>query len=479
MFNRFSRKKIGLSGDQVKSQLFRLTPRLSKKFWSAVPFKLILKLWLVWACLIHYYEHTVVSRAMKKCAWGNWEKWEPAAQPHRVALFADPQIMDAYSYPGRPGVVNGITRVILDHYLARNWRYVQHQLNPDSTFFLGDLFDGGREWGDDYWFKEYKRFNSIFPRVPGKLMKTSVAGNHDIGFGDTVVRESLDRFSAYFGEMNDVVDVGNHTFVILDTISLSDNVDNYISGFPKKFLENFNRHDHPNPKILLSHVPLFRDPEKQTCGKERESHNLFPLTKGEQYQTVISPEISKNVLSVIDPILLFSGDDHDYCHITHEFQLPDSTETKIANEYTVKSCAMNMGISKPAIQLLSLYNPLGSSANYSPDPTYSTEMCYLPDPYKPLKMYGVCTVLTFLILLKHCFYTKRYHGGKRSIFSRLFESKQDTSLPLPISHASEDKLMKASAMDNIEKPNLKEFGKILTVMTTSVLFIFSFYYLLV
>ena len=37
-------------------------------------------------------------------------------------------------------------------------------LAPDTTIFLGDLFDGGRYWDDKQWIDEYKRFTKIFPK---------------------------------------------------------------------------------------------------------------------------------------------------------------------------------------------------------------------------------------------------------------------------------------------------------------------------
>ena len=113
--------------------------------WKSVrSWRLVLGLWVAWVALIPYYEHTVVVRAMKKCQWNKWEQWENPVGAHHVALFADPQIMDNHSYPGRPAIVNYFTRVILDHYLARNWKYVQGYLEPQTSVFLGDLFDGGR-----------------------------------------------------------------------------------------------------------------------------------------------------------------------------------------------------------------------------------------------------------------------------------------------------------------------------------------------
>ncbi|CAI4393694.1 CBM_collapsed_G0013510.mRNA.1.CDS.1 [Saccharomyces cerevisiae] len=311
--------------------------------------------WILWLGLISYYELVVVKRAMKKCQWSTWEDWPEGAESHRVGLFADPQIMDEYSYPGRPQIVNYFTRVIVDHYHRRNWKYVQYYLDPDSNFFLGDLFDGGRNWDDTQWIKEYTRFNQIFPKKPLRRTVMSLPGNHDIGFGDTVVESSLQRFSSYFGETSSSLDAGNHTFVLLDTISLSDKTNPNVSRIPRQFLDNFAMGSHPLPRILLTHVPLWRDPEQQTCGQLRESKEPFPIQKGHQYQTVIENDISQEILTKIQPEILFSGDDHDHCQISHSY--PFQGKTKNAQEITVKSCAMNMGISRPAIQLLSLYNP--------------------------------------------------------------------------------------------------------------------------
>ncbi|CCD22268.1 putative lipid phosphatase CDC1 NDAI_0A01100 [Naumovozyma dairenensis CBS 421] len=356
-----------------------------------VYWRYIVILFTMWLLLIHYYESIVVKRAMRKCQWSRWETWSKGTVSHKVALFADPQIMDAHSYPGRPVIVNYLTRVMLDHYHERNWKYVHYYLDPDTNFFLGDLFDGGRYWDDDYWLKEYTRFNKIFPKKQSRMTVMSLPGNHDIGFGDTVIESSLERFTTYFGDPSAYVDVGNHTFVLVDTISLSDKLNSNVSEVPKKFLNEFAMGSHPMTKILLTHVPLWRNANQQKCGSLRESKKAFPIQKGDQYQTVIDLELSQEVLSKIQPSLLFSGDDHDYCQIQHSYTA--NGMTKHAEEITVKSCAMNMGISRPAIQLLSLYNPNRKSGN----DTYQTEMCYLPDPYKPIKMYLLMTIVSLSI----------------------------------------------------------------------------------
>lgn len=129
---------------------------------------------------------------------------------------------------------------------------MQERLYPDTTIFLGDLFDGGREWsvsggerwdnpdknfkrnGQAFWVKEYKRFSKIFfetftktgvePRTGQKMRRkiiSTLPGNHDLGFGEGVHRPVRNRFHAYFGEGNRVDVVGNHTFVSIDAVSIS------------------------------------------------------------------------------------------------------------------------------------------------------------------------------------------------------------------------------------------------------------------
>ena len=82
--------------------------------------------------------------------------------------------------------------LVTDNYLRRSYNQLISQLSPDTVFFLGDLFDGGREWktahgdfrdaewaphpkseqkylkkwnkkyNEFYWLKEYARFGDIF-----------------------------------------------------------------------------------------------------------------------------------------------------------------------------------------------------------------------------------------------------------------------------------------------------------------------------
>ncbi|OAA54347.1 Glycoside hydrolase, family 3 [Niveomyces insectorum RCEF 264] len=229
----------------------------------------------VWVLVLLWGERWNFAAKVARCDWDHWEKWPSGATPHRLVFVADPQIIDAHTYPGRPWPLSALTVLLTDNYMRRAYGALHTRLRPDTVMFLGDLFDGGREWRpehgafqDDpgsegstssstvrpaseqayaatwhakytmnYWLREYARFGDIFVRP---WMKTksgdadddadshrrrrliaSLPGNHDLGFSDGVQLSVRDRFSCFFGESNRVDVLGNHTFVAVDTVSLS------------------------------------------------------------------------------------------------------------------------------------------------------------------------------------------------------------------------------------------------------------------
>ena len=436
---------------------------------------------------------------VKDCAWENWEKWvsstlthftlycqrrcickwtlgaetnefllhQPSeATPHHLVFVADPQITDPHSYPSQPWPISSWVVAITDDYLIRGYGALQRQLKPDSVFFLGDLFDGGREWktrpgtgfvdpkwgigrsnkekelvgqwhnkyGEDFWLREYKRFGDIFfdkwsdgGDAPGawqrgRKLVASLPGNHDLGFGAQVQIPVRDRFSAFFGDLNRVDVVGNHTIVSVDSVSLSADTSKYkhshdlkpIYGPVNEFLdevkvlkrravqrelniwhggEQFQRHKHivedlsksvPDslptlnlesrgpefPTILLTHVPLYRAPGTP-CGKFRERSPPLKPPKG-QTEPVI-PDFGnaikvnagyqyQNVLSEEDSVKLVKS----VGNIVHVFSGDDHDYCDIVHEedkgnvreITVKSMSMAMGIPTPGFLMVSLYNPV-------------------------------------------------------------------------------------------------------------------------
>ncbi|KAL3465079.1 hypothetical protein BJX64DRAFT_253736 [Aspergillus heterothallicus] len=451
---------------------------------------------LLWIWTLWWGERGVFQESIGSCVWNSWEKWVREANPHHVAFIADPQLVDPHTYPGRPWPLSTLTVKFTDQYMRRSFSTIQKNLDPDSVLFLGDLFDGGREWStphstspeerwrkynDDFWKAEFHRFVKIFldpwnsqetystnPR--GRRLIGSLPGNHDLGFGSGVQIPVRDRFQNFFGKGNRVDVIGNHTFVSVDTVSLSamDQPDpktgstgggdgarpnQAIWQEPEDFLNAMKvhrgqaemdelrylgtpqkgrlfKHDvvqpsdaavsrEPEPEIvglpaiLLTHVPLFRKPATP-CGPLRERYppssdgvleedepNALKISGGYQYQNVLTKTISNEVVSKVGPNLIhvYSGDDHDYCEITHrEF-------SGSPKEITVKSISWAMGVRKPGFVLTSLWNPIdpatGKSIDESvaPGTTLQNHLCLLPDQLSIFIHYGLILALTLVTLI--------------------------------------------------------------------------------
>jgi hypothetical protein len=355
---------------------------------------------------------------------------------------------------------------ITDNYMRRSYTQLQKILHPDTVIFLGDLFDGGREWktahgnfddsewskehrpadekkhlkqwnkkyGEQYWLKEYARFGRIFfdnwiwggtvpgPFQRGRKLIASLPGNHDLGFGAEIKLPVRQRFNAYFGETNRVDVIGNHTFVSVDTVSLSadtsrmkDQVDvrgiyqpvydflGEVKATKRRVVQKEIRFwrgeleevvlehkvqdlesaDYSNlptldpgesapdfPTILLTHVPLYRAPGTP-CGPMREH---WPPTKPPKGQTgpvvpdhrnaisVSSGYQYQNVLSEEDSIKLIKSIGnvkYAFSGDDHDYcEVVHSPQKENVREITVKSVSMVMGVSTPGFQMVSLYNPI-------------------------------------------------------------------------------------------------------------------------
>jgi hypothetical protein len=354
--------------------------------------------------------------------------------------------------------------MVVDNYLRRSYNQLQEQLRPDTVFFLGDLFDGGREWktahgefkdpewgqhpkseqkyvkqwnkkyGEDYWLQEYERFGNIFlkpwvhagdaagPGQRGRKLIASLPGNHDLGFGAEIKLPVRNRFEAYFGDVNRVDVIGNHTFVSVDTVSLSAGSSEHASQhdleaiyYPtKQFLDEVQttkrravekelrylrgetegtllnhtieeagkaKLEKPPtldpgqgkaelPSILLTHVPLYRPPGTP-CGPMREHWPPTKPPKGQEGPVI--PD-HRNAISVSGGYqyqnVLNEGDSVDLIkkigNVIHAFSGDDHDYCELKHdarqgnvpEITVKSISMAMGVPTPGFLMVSLYNPI-------------------------------------------------------------------------------------------------------------------------
>lgn len=375
--------------------------------------------------------------------------------------------------------------------MTRVYRMLQNTLYPDTTMFLGDLFDGGREWGTltskspekrwekydhKFWLKEYERFGNIFVKtwqdagVVGrkgqglrrKLILT-LPGNHDLGFAEGVSHPVRKRYYAYFGEGNRVDVIANHTFVSIDALSLSARGKPGFEDIAEPAVEFLNsvhprirlaltrelkarrdeilRVQYPHtvieaeqlaqaklpsialsevaelPTVLLSHIPLYRD-KGAGCGPFREhqpqrmgedgkpidpdERNAIPIEAGHQYQNVLTLDVSKEVTEKIGTVrYAFSGDDHDYCDLTHRGYPSAGGGIR---EITVKSLSWAMGVRKPGFVMLSMWNPVDQSGRSQLEgprsqDTLQSHLCLVPDQLGIFIRYGIALVLTLSLLI--------------------------------------------------------------------------------
>ncbi|KAG7847907.1 hypothetical protein KL941_002086 [Ogataea angusta] len=342
---------------------------------SATSVLVVLGLWLL---LFHWFTRIDVWLHSLMCSFPGSDT------DYHVLLVADPQLVDNHTYPGRPWPLLKLSQVTADDYMRRNYRSLLTHLRPEAVFFLGDLMDNGRSSSDEFYARELERFKRVF--APGTTETlTLVPGNHDIGYGDGVRLPSLQRFETFFGKPNQRIARKGHELIFLDTISLSNTQDEAIYGEARRLLEEIGREPKMQPRILFHHVPLYRDPSEQPCGKYRESRK-FPVAKGHQYQTVIDPSLSLEILEKIRPDYIFSGDDHDYCEVVHRYTTGEAVEV------TVKSFSLAMGIKYPAVELLSVGEAGGDAA-------VAYSLCYLGRPFRDIAAYVVAAVANGLWLL--------------------------------------------------------------------------------
>ena len=304
-----------------------------------------------------------------------------------IVLLADPQVVDRNSYPNRNNIGMKLSEIMSDRYLARNFRLIDKFMKPDAYFFLGDLFDGGREWDDEAWFAEFDRFCRIFPYSELIPRVTSLPGNHDVGSANTINKLAFERFEKYFGETTTIKSIADHNIVMLDTNAMMDSADKEISGKIKEFYKILlDNSEVLQPLIILSHVPLYR-PDGSDCGPNNE-REVIRLRMGYQYVTMVDAAISTDILRNLNPDFVFSGDHHDICEYVHE--LPD----KNILETTVKTFSMAGGMQRPGFQVISL-NSGGTSA---------TNPVLLPKPFSPFfilgGLYAMYTVLVIVTAIR-------------------------------------------------------------------------------
>ncbi|QRV94090.1 hypothetical protein RhiJN_22108 [Ceratobasidium sp. AG-Ba] len=266
--------------------------------------------------------------------------------------------------------------------------------------------DGGRyRMQDDEYEAYYARFNDIFS-MRKDIPKYYLAGNHDVGLGTSQAfsAKARQRYLSHFGgQTNYQVAIANHSFVFIDAPALvEEDYRRYeeeesfldwtaIRGGTIEFVNRLAQESNPKPRVLFSHIPLSRS-AAANCGPLRERGSI-QRGAGLGYQNLLGRHTSQFLLDSMKPIMIFSGDDHDYCDIRH----PRSEGGQGPREVSVKSFSMAMGIRRPGFQLLSLVSPDPSSPYAR---TLADTPCHLPDQmHIYTHVYAICGFLSVVLLM--------------------------------------------------------------------------------
>ncbi|MBW0475734.1 hypothetical protein O181_015449 [Austropuccinia psidii MF-1] len=371
-------------------------------------FRTVSLLRIAWILSIVWGEWLCFRQTILSCHWPTPHEVasdeglsQVAGQPFNVLIIADPQLPSmSYSYPTRAYLLRILSVKIIDNFMRKSWRLLLRSARPNAIVFLGDLLDGGVSTRDPIRFQsDVDRFYHTFA-IPEHLSIANqnhsrivyLAGNHDVGlFPSTSEANSSmarERFKKNWGsgKLNGALEWGNHSVIWLDAMDLIEEDKRAATGAAQEsegrvtqFIKGLGGPNMLLPKVLFTHVPLWR-PENTSCGSLRESSQQIHQGAGFNYQNEVPEKLTKMVLETIQPTLVFSGDDHDYCQVTHTL-----TSSSLANpsplqvhEISVKSFSMGMGVKQPGYHLLSLSNPARFARSPSDQTTFH-KPCFLPD----------------------------------------------------------------------------------------------------
>lgn len=368
---------------------------------------------IAWFLMFSFFQYIDPLITVSRCGYPHNPKSDLGfpVEIDKILIVADPQLIDNHTYPSYPKAVLSLARLTVHNYLYKSYSALLTILRPHTVIFVGDLLDNGRESADDHYENEFNLFKRIFLNpVKNKDIEiiTNVPGNHDIGWANGVTKDSLDRFDRHFGKSNLVLQRANHNLILFDDLSMANTEDPAVYGPSHKFLDEIKDTKLRKTRILFTHVPMWRDVTKQTCGPRREA-STFPISKGYQYQTVIDPPGTERILQSFQPDIIFSGDDHDYCEVVLEYQNLKG-ETKTAININVKSLSMAMNIKKPAAHLLTLYHEpvMAKDDVYIGEKLvkrkgehidYSFDICYTSRTYVEIIFYILLAVINFFWLV--------------------------------------------------------------------------------
>lgn len=378
-----------------------------------------------WVVLVIWCEFGVFFYSLSDCKWPDKELKEAGSteKPTRVLLIADPQLPN----PRRSGISWLHYDASSTRYLRKGWSVVT-RLHPQVVVWLGDVLASGRYVTNEDEYKNYvDEFKGIFA-TDKSVPSYFVPGNRDVGLGESSAfsKNARKYFTEYFGPVNQEIDLAGHRLIFIDAPGLVD--EDYrrhgkgkqyetwtpAMGGPIEFIASVAIRASSSPIILFSHIPLSR-PASTSCGPLREKGSIR-ASAGHGYQNMLGKETTRFVLHTLRPAVVFSGDNRDYCNMTHQLSASDANvlAKTTAREVTVKSFSPSKHIRRPGFQLLSLIPPDSAVSHHGS--TFADTHCLLPDTFRIFNsIYLPALVLTAIVLL----YLNISTGRHRRRFSTL------------------------------------------------------------
>jgi hypothetical protein len=389
---------------------------------------------------------------------------EPAARAARVVVLADPQLSDSFSYRQPEGSLGlRLVEHYSDLFMSRAFRRsIPAALGGEpasAVLFLGDLFDGAREMTSDAPFEAHRaRFERIFGAIRpwasralavaargasgGAAPQLFASGNHDIGFREMRTAAAAQRHSRLFGATSHATALCGHDLVTVDAVALAfeDSDPVLVRGAgaaaakraelvaartaAQRFVRDYARAAAQAPRrrpvLLFSHVPLWR-PDGAPCRPGGFPRQKPPL-RMTQYKYILPRAISRELLDLLRPAAVFSGDEHDFCEYEHALEpdpqpqpaqpggaRPVAQAHPVAPEYTVATFSWLQGVRRPGLALIHL-----DGCQDGQEPQLSVQLCALPDQLAVYLAYAAAALLTAAILVAdHCCFADS-RGAKRA-----------------------------------------------------------------
>ncbi|XP_076883940.1 uncharacterized protein C630.12-like [Bidens hawaiensis] len=319
----------------------------------------------------------------------------------KIAVIADPQLMDRTSLNLAPkSLTLEIVQFYTDIYMRRAMLASVMPFKPDMVLFLGDYFDGGPVLSDDEWQDSLNRFRHIFDiknleRVTNNRVYF-ISGNHDIGYAAYYSHkpEVITRYEKVFGSRNYHFGAGEVEFVAVDAQTLDGQSQQYQTSASWTFVNNVSRDSVLPPRVLLTHIPLYR-PDWTSCGSKRSSpiinQRISRATGYNEimYQNYVTEETTNKLLDSIKPVLVLSGHDHDQCTVTH------IAKHGAVVEHTLGTISWQQGNLYPSFMLLTASKVTTSNASDA----VSTRLCLLPAQTFIYMWYILLFVVTLVAIL--------------------------------------------------------------------------------